>query len=322
LPLAGWLVIASLLGVVGARLLLWDRFAVLVAVNALTAFVFLPAWPIVVMAAFLRRWVLFGAAIVVVACHLVFALPEMLAATSVPAGARQAPALRVFTANVLFDNREILGYAEEIQRSQPDLVVLQEASASFLAALQRTGALRELSHIVEVERSDPFAMVIASRWPLREDEILPAKGRPALVRATLTVADRQVGLVAVHAIAPRLGHLTEWEADLDVVRLSIKPDHRPMLVVGDFNATWGNRPFRRLLDLGLTDAAAARGTPLAMTWPRDRTLVPALVRIDHVLTRGAAVVTRIRTGNGRGSDHRPLIADVALTGPPTAGAGG
>jgi endonuclease/exonuclease/phosphatase (EEP) superfamily protein YafD len=83
-------------------------------------------------------------------------------------------------------------------------------------------------------------------------------------------------------------------------------------VSGDFNATWGHRAFRRLLDAGLVDAVAARGRPYQMTWPRDRRFVPPLTRIDHVLTRGPLAVTSIRTGDGRGSDHRPLVADVAL----------
>jgi endonuclease/exonuclease/phosphatase (EEP) superfamily protein YafD len=31
-----------------------------------------------------------------------------------------------------------------------------------------------------------------------------------------------------------------------------------------------------------------------------------------VLSRGALVVTHIRTGKGTGSDHRPLVATVAF----------
>jgi len=309
-------VIVPLLGVAAARLLIWDGLSVLVGLNALTPLVYLPAWPVVVLAVVLGRWALFAAAAVVVVAHLVFALPEVLAETPVPPGAHDAPQLRVFTANVLIGNRAIAGYADEIRGSQPDIVVLKEASPVFLAALRETGALSGLLHTVVVPRFDPFAMVIASRWPLRDDEVLPVQGRPVLVRATLEVPGRDVRLLAVHAIAPRFGHLKEWEHDLDLLRRSIHGGGRPVLVVGDFNATWGNRSFRRLLDFGLTDAAAARGTPFAMTWPRDRSLVPPMLRIDHVLTGDGAVVTRIRTGRGKGSDHRPLVADVALIGAP------
>ncbi|MEA2685879.1 MAG: hypothetical protein QOE93_1074, partial [Actinomycetota bacterium] len=72
------------------------------------------------------------------------------------------------------------------------------------------------------------------------------------------------------------------------------------------------RAFRALLDEGLTDGAAARGRPFQMTWPRNARLAPPVARIDHVLTTDGLVVTRIGVGEGRGSDHRPLIADVAV----------
>jgi endonuclease/exonuclease/phosphatase family metal-dependent hydrolase len=62
----------------------------------------------------------------------------------------------------------------------------------------------------------------------------------------------------------------------------------------------------------LTDAAAARGKAYGMTWPRDRRIVPPLVRIDHVLTTRGLVVTHLAVGTGKGSDHRPLVADVAV----------
>ncbi len=199
-----------------------------------------------------------------------------------------------------------------------DVVVLQEASPPFLAALRETGALSELVDTVVIPRLDPFAMVVASRWPLSEQEILPAQGRPVALRTTVTLPGREARLLAVHAMAPTSGHLKEWEDDLELVRRLIVGDRRCLLVVGDFNATWGNRPFHRLLDRGLTDGAAARSAPFAMTWPRNRRFVPPVVRIDHVLTGNGAVVTNIRSGSGEGSDHRPLIADIAMTGTATS----
>jgi endonuclease/exonuclease/phosphatase (EEP) superfamily protein YafD len=84
------------------------------------------------------------------------------------------------------------------------------------------------------------------------------------------------------------------------------------MIVGDFNATWGNRGFRELLSDGFTDAAAARGHPFQMPWPRDRRLIPPLIRIDHVLMRGALSPLDARVGTGRGSDHRPLIVTVGV----------
>ena len=63
--------------------------------------------------------------------------------------------------------------------------------------------------------------------------------------------------------------------------------------------------------LGLTDGAAARGKAIDMTWPNGA-IVPAFVRIDHVLTGAKLAVTDIATGAGFGSDHRYMTATVAI----------
>ena len=84
-----------------------------------------------------------------------------------------------------------------------------------------------------------------------------------------------------------------------------------MLMIGDFNATWGNSGFVALLHDGLTDGAAARGKATDMTWPNGA-VVPPFVRIDHVLTGARLAVTEIAAKPGFGSDHRYLVAMVAI----------
>jgi len=62
----------------------------------------------------------------------------------------------------------------------------------------------------------------------------------------------------------------------------------------------------------MIDGAAARGDAFAMTWSQTKQPLPPLVRIDHVLTGPDVAVTAIRTDVGPGSDHRDLIATVAI----------
>lgn len=308
----GWLVVVPLAAVALARVVAWDSRSVLVGLNAGTPLLFLPAWPVAILAGVSRRWALLAAALVLVAAHVSFALPELLAAEAVPSAARSAARLRLFDANVYASNRDVGGYAEEIRRRRPDIVVLQEATPAFLAALDATGALDELPHRLTVARTDPFAAAVASRWQLREDDVLSVGGRPILLRATVDVAGTAIRLFAFHAVAPVGGDREAWIGHLAALGTAVAAERRPVLVAGDFNATWGHRSFRKLLDGGLTDGAAARGKSYQMTWPRDRRVVPPLARIDHVLTTKGLVVTDITTGEGRGSDHRPLVATVAL----------
>lgn len=119
-------------------------------------------------------------------------------------------------------------------------------------------------------------------------------------------------IYAVHTVAPVGTGRPAWAKGLRIVADQVQEERLPAVVAGDLNATWGHRAFRDLLDAGLTDGAAARGRPFQLTWPRDGRLAP-FARIDHALTGPGLAVTSIRTGRGEGSDHRPVIADIART---------
>lgn len=295
-----------------ARVVWWDARSVLVALNALVPFLFLPAWPVALAAGLARRPALCSTALLVVVAHVVFVAPELAARTPVPAVVPGVRAVRLFNANVYAANPRPAGIAEEIRESRPDVVFLQEATPAIVELIKGVGALDELPHRVVVEREDPFGTLVAARWPLVDPEVVELDGRPVLVRATVETEGGPLRLYAVHVVAPFGGNREPWSAEIDHITHAIRAEELPVLLAGDFNATWGHRAFRRLLDAGLTDAAAARGRPFQMTW-RQGGRLPPLTRIDHVLTSPHLTVTAIRTGHGAGSDHRPIVADVVRT---------
>ena len=85
LLVVGWLIIAVLGLVAMLRLVAWDSAEPLIALDALTLIVYLPAWVVSAGALIARRWWLAGAALVIVVAQLAFAAPELLAAAPVPA---------------------------------------------------------------------------------------------------------------------------------------------------------------------------------------------------------------------------------------------
>ncbi len=302
----------ALLAVAGARVVAWDARSVLVGLNAVTPVLFLPAWVVAAAAGVTGRRALLGGASVVVVAHVAFLLPELTARRPLPELPADTFHVRLFSANVYAGNQDPARYAEEIRRGGPDILFLREATPTFLAALDGTGAIEELPHRVVVPRTDPFAAVVASRWPLLTQDVVEVDRRPILVRATVDVGGVALRLFSVHVVAPVGGSRQAWASELRAVADAVRAEQGPVLVAGDFNATWGNREFRRLLDAGLSDAAAARGRPFQMTWPRDRRLVPPVARVDHVLTTARLAVTAVWTGRGRGSDHRPVMAVIAV----------
>ena len=100
-----------------------------------------------------------------------------------------------------------------------------------------------------------------------------------------------------------MGFARDWSAEVSGRRV----------VAGDLNATPWSHPFRRLLADGRLHNSQ-RGYGLELTFPAHAT--PLLqVSIDHVLySDGFRVVDR-RLGPALGSDHFPVVVDLALVVP-------
>jgi endonuclease/exonuclease/phosphatase (EEP) superfamily protein YafD len=313
IAVALWVIVAALALVAIMRLAAWDDFEPFAILNCLTAFVYLPAWIGVVVAGLGRRFLLAGAALVIVAAQLAFLVPELSAARPAPAWTAQAPTLRLVDANVYNENPSMAGYVREISTIGPQLLTMEEANPNDVAQLTRSGALEGLPYRFEVRRWDPFAFFVASRYPLSGTRVVSLYGRPLIVQTTVELPFGPQPVWIVHTIAPLPSSFVQWKGQLALIgRLLRARGPKGLLVIGDFNATWGSRGFRDLLDAGLTDAAAARGQAFEMTWSQDLWILPPLVRLDHVLTGPGLAVTRIATDSGPGSDHRDLIATVAF----------
>ncbi|WP_438352586.1 endonuclease/exonuclease/phosphatase family protein [Microbacterium sp. CJ88] len=120
-------------------------------------------------------------------------------------------------------------------------------------------------------------------------------------------------VVAAHAVAPRQSYMQHWRDDLQW--LADQCANADVIMAGDFNATLDH-----MSGLGLDggtlgqchDAAADTGNGGIGTWPTD---FPAMAGapIDHVMVsskwRASASVV-LRTLDGSGSDHRPLVVQL------------
>jgi endonuclease/exonuclease/phosphatase family metal-dependent hydrolase len=313
---AGWLIVAGLAVLALLRLVAWDAAEPLIVLNALTQLVYLPAWVVAAGALIARRWWLAGAAIVVVAAQVVFVVPELSAAAPVPAWTRHAPSIRVFDANIDSSFTFHAGYARAIEQDRPDLVTLEEVTQGAVQGMMDSGVLKKFPHRCIAPNWGATGFLIASRLRLTGCQVRTVlwegNSMPYLVEATLWTPGGPVVLRLAHTLAPLPSSWREWSSALAALGRSVRAsDDSRMLMIGDFNASWGNKGFNALLHDGLTDGAAARGKATEMTWP-DGAVVPPFVRIDHVLTGARQAVTNITAKPGFGSDHRYLAATVAI----------
>jgi endonuclease/exonuclease/phosphatase (EEP) superfamily protein YafD len=317
LLVVGWLIVAVLGIIALLRLVAWDSAEPLIVLDALSLIVYLPAWGVAAGALIARRWWLAGAAAAIVTAQLAFVVPELSAAAPLPAWAGHAPLVRVFDANVDKSLNFKAGYVRAIEQDRPDIVTLEEFTPSALQSMVASGVLESFPYRCVAPAYGADGFLIASRLRLTgcrvQIEIWDGNvWTPYMVEATLWSPGGPVSLRLVHTLAPFPAYWREWSAALAAVDRSVRARGASnMLMVGDLNATWGNRGFVTLLHDGLTDTAAARGEATGMTWPNGA-VVPPFLRIDHVLTGARLAVTQIAALPGFGSDHRYLVATVAI----------
>lgn len=190
--------------------------------------------------------------------------------------------------------------------------MLIEASPLTLGAVQRSGALAGYQYRVDKPAEGAFGYAVYSRYPL-SDWSAPVVGGQSVARMTVTLdGGRQFVLFPVHTNAPMgAEYAHDWRLQLERLTSEVRASRLPVVLAGDFNATRDNRPFRRLLSAGVRDAHDTANAGWDPTWPANE-LLPPVLRIDHVLASPAFAITGYRRGGNDGSDHLPIVAELAL----------
>ena len=237
-------------------------------------------------------------------------LPFLVVSESTPAPAAtpSASALRVFLANVYTPNRSFDAMRRLIEHEAPDVVVLQETDQAWLEGLAELRAT--YPNRVEEARADNFGIAVWSRLKMANARIvrLGHAGVPSVI-ADIEHGDATLVLIATHPLPPA-GRARSELRDEGLAQLArfAASEVSPVLVVGDLNCTPWSPHFRALLRDGrLRDSGEGRW--VQATWP---SWLGALgIPIDHVLYGAGLRVLRRWVGPAVGSDHRPLIAEVA-----------
>jgi endonuclease/exonuclease/phosphatase (EEP) superfamily protein YafD len=306
---ASWLLTLPLLLIAWLRLVAPDATLELIVLNALTPWLYLPVWIGFGAGLYFRQRLLAACAGSVVVLHLLWLDPRGLVAADLVAPA-SSPRLRVMSANVLMVNDDTEGIAAEVLQASPDLLLVQELTQDWAERFDAADVRGLFPHRVAVPRDDSFGIGLYARRPVAIRE-LDLSGLPAL-RAELRLADRTLTVFNVHTLPPRSAeYVAIWNEMMETIVALIRREPGPVLLAGDLNVTRHHRWYRELVSLGLRDAHERRGRAWVSTWPNGRMPYPSL-RLDHFLASAELEALDVREGQGRGSDHRPIIGDFSL----------
>jgi endonuclease/exonuclease/phosphatase (EEP) superfamily protein YafD len=229
----------------------------------------------------------------------------------VPPDPRSSARLRLLMANLFVENARYDALVRLIQRERPDIVGLVEFTSQWREGLAEVR--EEFPYRVEA----PFGSMGLALWfrepPLKTDppEWLLAEGWP-FFHAEVEFAGRPRHLWLIHPKSPldRRG-VRELGALADRVRWT----GGSRIVIGDLNSSEGSPFFADFLrDSGLRDTRLGFGRQ--PSWPVG---IPFRIAIDHAFVSDDLAVVDRRLGREIGSDHYPLILDLApAVGPASA----
>ena len=218
-------------------------------------------------------------------------------------------AVRVAFSNVFIRNDDTGEFVAWIRASDPDVVVVTEMSPRHVE--QMAEAMAEYPFQMLEPREHPFGMVVYSRYPISGETVtelqggtFPASG-PIMVTMVVQTPVRMLHVAGLHVFPPITSRRLAWRNEqLAIAGHILAEIDGPKLVVGDFNATpWsaGLRAFQSDNDL--------IGFNTQATWPVW--LGFAGIPIDHAFVSPDLRILEIKTGPDIGSDHRPVLIDVA-----------
>ena len=232
-----------------------------------------------------------------------------------PGGPHVSPApaqrLRLIQFNAWALNRDAALAAEWIVSQKPDVITVEELMPPLRAALRAQGFHEQRGNIPSIAIFSRTAFLPTPFTAPPADWSAP----PEIACATLRApgGERAFDVVAIHLAWP-----TAPGAWLQAVRMAdflnlFETDR--LIVAGDFNLTpwsFASRQLDRRLGIGRRDRALP-------TWPARVSVgrrfydTPACLPIDHVYAGAAWRTVAVRRGPSLGSDHYPLIVDLALT---------
>jgi len=218
-------------------------------------------------------------------------------------------AVKLMTLNLLRSAMNEENVLMLVAREKPDIILLQEVHRYKARLLTRLKKIYPWQQHCAFQSS--CGVAILSRYPWQQSNS-GIKGREKLAIASARFGQRLANLTiaSVHIRWPFFSH---QKSQLNTAYKETASTDRPLIIAGDFNATpwsWTMKSFAYENNLRMAG-------PMRATWPVFQrshrcTLCIPQFPIDHIFVSENIRVISKRIGPDVGSDHLPVIIEIAL----------
>jgi len=316
------------------RLTIGDGDTRLSLINSFAYFLFIPLPVLLILALLVRSRLAFLRLLPVLIAVMVWIGPRFIPKGIVAAGSGQK--IRVFAANTWAHNADPELLKTRFRESDADILCLEEITPDFAA--NHLPDMRALYPYESFQKDanrkgDNFTL---SRYPIISSEYvdLGVPDVPSPVRVVIDINAEKVAVYTVHLAWPvDKEHVQAVQMDfymrvitgfddrtrnkqIDNLLAYLKQEPYPYILAGDFNTSDFSVTYNKLAG-AMHDSFAEGGIGLGTSWPvaHVRGLpawLPPLIRIDYIWHSDSLRTIRAWQGAETGSDHLPLLADLAL----------
>lgn len=311
------------------RLLMGDSLWWLSLINQFAPFLFIPLIVTFIVALLFRSWLLVAIQIVFIVIALVWFGPAFLPKS--PEIAANADTLTIVTFNISPSNRSMDDVTTWVNEQDADIVLIQDAGRyTDFAHLTALSAAYEF----QAQDNNSNGNMILSRYPVSSVQTfdLDRDERNEVQQALVDINGAQVTVYNVHFDSPiqsAASHPSNWmgrfspyvfdeeqhNQQLEGLLNLIANSEQPVIAAGDFNMSAYAARYNEIASL-LTDSFAEAGEGFGFTWETPVSSfqsIPPVLRLDYVWHSGDFTAVDARTGPVIGSDHLPVVVELALT---------
>jgi endonuclease/exonuclease/phosphatase (EEP) superfamily protein YafD len=222
--------------------------------------------------------------------------------------------LRVMISNVMTSNRRYGDVIDYVRAESPDVLVVMEMDLTWQQHLAPLKSL--LPYSIEEPRADNFGLAIFSKIPLANPQVREW-GKGAIVvpslTANITVRDRVVSVIATHPVPPsNEDYFMSRNSQINELGDYVRQLGNEAIVMGDLNMSMWSPYYRKFIDRANL-RNTRQGFGIQPSWPTNLRLLQ--IPIDHCSITSKITVLNNRLGKDIGSDHYPLVVDLAVVKP-------